>query len=103
MRITIRNKNTCLICNRQIICFEGYKCSNCNNNFHKRCILDTNPLNNINTINCIICERYINFQRGISYDLTYDIIKCVICEFIYGTLCIGVIIGIVVYFTVPNE
>ena len=99
MRITIRNKNICLICDRNIIYFEGYKCYNCGNNFHKRCILDVNPQNNINNIKCIICQRYINFQR----DITYDIINCILLELMLRILCIGTIIGILVFFVVPKE
>lgn len=98
MRITIRNKNACLICDRNIICFEGYKCYNCGNNFHKRCILDANPVNNINNIKCIVCLRYINFQNS----LTYDIIKCILLEFIPSVLCISIIIGIFVFFIIPK-
>ena len=93
MRIAIINKKTCIICNKSILFFHGYKCGNCNNYYHKTCLRDNFFLNSNNN-KCIICQKFILTET--SY--LYEIVRCIIWEIIPGILLFGVIIGIFVYF-----
>ena len=98
MRLTIRNREICLICNKSIVCFEGYKCHNCKNSFHKRCILDSVTHNN-NIIRCLVCQQFIFFQTSLMYNVT----KCLLCELMPCLTSIGAIIGLFVFLAIPKN
>jgi hypothetical protein len=97
MRITVRNNKNCLMCNRSIMCLEGYKCPYCKNYYHKSCLRDMFFINN-NSCRCIICQQFILPQTSLLYDIT----KCMICEFLPGVLLFSGIIGIFVFFGIDK-
>jgi len=100
MRITLRNKKICLVCNRSIVCFKGYKCTYCKNNYHKSCLRDMIFINN-NNYRCIICQQLILPQSILTQPpYLYDIINCIIYEILPCILLFSGIIGIFVFFTV---
>jgi hypothetical protein len=100
MRITVRNNQGCLICGGPILCFEGYKCPYCRNNYHRGCLKELFFINNNNNNNnrCLICQRVISLDSSI----LFDIIKCVMWEILPGILLFGGIIGIFVFFSIKT-
>lgn len=97
MRITIRNRKICLICNRSIVCFQRYKCPYCKNNYHKSCLRDMFFINN-NSCRCIVCQQFLLPPSSLLYDITI----CIICEIIPSILLFGGIIGIFVFFSIDK-
>lgn len=79
--------NSCLICGKRIKLHDAYKCIKCNRYYHDYCLSDTYFTN---SKRCIMCENH----------LKYDILKCLVTELLPGTLCLGSVVGVVIFFCV---
>lgn len=98
MRVTFRNRNMCLVCNRSIIYSELYQCKHCKHYYHNNCLNDIIFINN--NKKCIFCQRYINRSNIVFTNCVKDIVRGCCCDLMPLCCVIGSMIGILVYFAI---
>lgn len=92
MRLSFRNKNICLLCNKKILYSNLYKCKYCSSLYHKICLNDRSFLNN--NKKCIYCQKSIIKSKSI----IKDIIRECCCDLVPIYCIVSFMIGIFVYF-----
>jgi len=96
MRLTFRNKNKCLVCNKSIIYSELYKCYHCTSLYHNNCLNDMLFVNN--NKKCIYCQKSINKSKLSFTYCIYDIVKKFCLDLIPLCCVVGSIFGLLIFF-----
>jgi len=96
MRLTFRNKNNCLICNKSIRSSELYKCYHCSSLYHSICLNDRLFINN--NKKCIYCQKSINKSPFAFTNCIHDIVKKCCLDLIPLFCVVGSIFGLLIYF-----